>query len=592
MAEKSSPVSITEPQQVHQKPTQEKNPLLSESSRWWLKLLLQPLLLLLFLMMSFVVLGLLQQSGLLTDSGSDTPTANGDKQATVKSYICPMMCTPPSAKPGRCPVCAMELVPAASGNNQTGRSVVIDPAARRVTGIETVTVENSIANHVIESIGKLDYDEGGRRTLAAYVDGRIEQLYADYTGVRVAEKDTLAVLYSPKLYSAQVELLLALRSQEKSQSGTLGRIAVVNKNLERSARQRLTELGMTKNQIDAVEQNGRADSRLPLLAPTSGTVIHKGVVEGQYVSEGDTIYELADLSNVWLMLELFPEDAALVRYGVRVRTELQSLPGQYFKGRVAFIDPVVDPRTRTVGVRVVMPNPDGLLRIGDFATATIKVPLGSTDAMYDPELAGQWISPRHPHIVSDKPGTCSICFMPLVPATSLGFTDDPSLNKGVLVVPRDAVLSAGSKSVVYVETEPGHFEIRNVVLGPVVENGIVIADGLEVGEAVARKGNFLIDSQMQLVGNPSLIDPSIATSVADASKTTVLPIELGDLPPIGPMSMVPSHNSEVDGSIPPIGTMKIAEPSSSSDQKDGASIPPMGEMKLADPPVAIPGGAP
>ena len=547
-----------------------------DSMRWWIKLFLQPLLLLIFLVTTFFVLGVLQQMGLLKDATTTLVTDLDNQTEDSTSYICPMMCTPPSSKPGRCPVCAMELVAAASGNNQgDGRSIVIDSVARRVAGIETVTVEKVMAHHVIESIGELEYDEGGRKTLAAYVDGRIEQLYADYTGVKVSEKDTLAVLYSPKLYSAQVELLLAVRAREKSQGGTLARVAEINENLERSVRQRLIELGMTKNQIDAVERSGRADSRLPLLAPTNGTVVKKGVVEGQYVSEGDTIYELADLSNVWLMLQLFPEDAALVRYGVKVRTELQSLPGQYFEGRVAFIDPLVDPRTRTVGVRVVIPNPDGVLRIGDYAIAAIEVPLGSADAMYDPELVGRWISPRHPHIMSDEPGNCSICAMPLVPATTLGFTNDPSLNKGVLVVPRDSVLSAGNKSVVYVESKPGHFEIRNVVLGPVVEDGIVIVDGLKAGEEVARKGNFLIDSQMQLVGNPSLIDPSIATSVTDVSRTTVKPIELGDLPPIGPMSVPPSDVSTSDGSASPVGTMRLAEPSPSSDeknlQKDGVS---------------------
>ena len=569
---------------------QERKPL-RDAFRWWVKLFVQPLLFLVFLMMSFVALGLLQQVGLLTDSEGLVTTGADNNTSASTSYICPMMCTPPSAKPGRCPVCAMELVPATSGTDQSdGRSIVIDPASRRVAGIETVKVESVLANHVIESIGKLDYDESGRKTLAAYVDGRIEKLYADYAGVKVTEKDTLAVLYSPKLYSAQVELLIALRAKEKSQSGTLSRVAAVNENLEQSARQRLTELGMTKNQIDAIEQNGRADSRLALLAPTSGTVVKKGVVEGQYVSEGDTIYELADLSSVWLMLELFPEDAALVRYGMRVKTELQSLPGQYFEGRVAFIDPIVDPKTRTVGVRVVMKNPDGFLRIGDFATATIEVPLGSTDAMYDPELAGRWISPRHPHITSDEPGTCSICSMPLVPATSFGFTDDPSSKNGVLVVPRDAVLSAGSKSVVYVETEPGHFEIRNVILGPVVNSGIVIADGIKEGEEVARKGNFLIDSQMQLVGNPSLIDPTIATSVAEVSKTLVKPIELGELPPIGPMTMAPSDNSDIDSSIPPIGAMKNPEPAPSTHGEDVLSIPPAGRMKLAEPLAPLPEG--
>ena len=142
-------------------------------------------------------------------------------------------------------------------------------------------------------------------------------------------------------------------------------------------------------------------------------------------------------------------------------------------------------------------------------------------------------------------------------------------------------------------SKAGHFEIRNVVLGPVVEDGIVIADGLQAGEEVARKGNFLIDSQMQLVGNPSLIDPTIATSVTDVSRTTVKPIDLGDLPPIGPMSVPPSDGSAPDDSGSPTQTMRLAEPSFSSGEENGPSIPPVGEMKLADPPaMSVPGVAP
>ena len=183
--------------------------------------------------MTFFVLGVLQQMGLLTDANAPLVSDLDNKTEDSTSYICPMMCTPPSLKPGRCPVCAMELVAAASGNNQAdGRSIVIDSVARRVAGIETVTVEKIMAHHAIESIGELEYDQGGRKTLAAYVDGRIEQLYADYTGVKVSEKDTLAVLYSPKLYSAQVELLLALRARENSQGGTLARVAEINEILE------------------------------------------------------------------------------------------------------------------------------------------------------------------------------------------------------------------------------------------------------------------------------------------------------------------------------------------------------------------------
>lgn len=541
---------------------------------WWLKLVLQPLLLLLFLTTAFIILGIVQQQGWLRGVGLDAEGAGNHAHAAGTSYICPMMCTPPSPKPGRCPVCGMELVPVAAGSRATdGRSVLIDPVARRVAGIETVTARRTVATHVIESIGMLDYDEGGRKTLAAYVDGRIEQLYADYTGVDVAEDDTLAVLYSPKLYSAQVELLLARKARDESIGGQLPRVSTVNDNLLRSARQRLVELGMTDAQIDALVQRGTADSRLALLAPTSGTVVQKAVVEGQYVSEGDTIYELADLSHVWLMLELFPDDAALVRYGVRVRAEIQSLPGRFFDGRVAFVDPLVDPRTRTVGVRVVMQNPEGLLRVGDFASATIEVPLGGGTAIFDPELAGRWISPRHPHITASEPGSCPVCDIPLVPATELGFTDNPDITPDVLVVPRDAVLNAGSHSVVYVETEPGRFELRNVVLGPVNGSDIVIREGVEEGEQVARKGNFLIDSQMQLVGNPSLIDPTVAAPPADT------PSSPPDLPPMGPMRLPEADTPSSVPPVPAVAPMRPDEPTPA--EPNTPPLPTAGSMRLA-----------
>ena len=179
----------------------------SQTGRWWLAVILQPLLFLIILTVGFLVLGMVQRLGGLTGADTDASTP---AVATGGSYICPMMCTPPSPAPGRCPVCGMKLVPArADGNQGDGRAVEISPAARRVAGIETVAVQARPGIRPIQAIGVLDYDEGGRKRLTAYVDGRIEKLFADYTGVDVAKGDTLALLYSPKLYSAQVELLLA-----------------------------------------------------------------------------------------------------------------------------------------------------------------------------------------------------------------------------------------------------------------------------------------------------------------------------------------------------------------------------------------------
>jgi len=416
----------------------------------------------------------------------------------------------------------MELVPTVARGNKDPIAIQLDPAARRIANINTVAVTSAPAHRTIRVVGELSYDEGALKTLSAYVDGRLESMYADYTGVVVRKGDKLALVYSPRLYSSQVEFLLAKKAVERSRDGTLVRVAESSRSRYNSARQRLTELGMTSDQIEQLEKTEKANNRLHLAAPISGTVIEKIASEGQYVKEGQAIYKLADLTNLWLMLKLFPDDAAKVRFGQRVEAEVQSLPGKSFVGRVAFVDPNVDPKTRTVGIRVVIPNKDGLLRVGDYAKATITVPFSASldGKIYDPELANKWISPRHPHVIESAAGKCRVCGFDLVPASQLGFTDEPRAVEEALVVPRHAVLMAGKHSVVYVETKPGRFEIRKVVLGPNIDDKIVILRGVERGEMVATTGNFLIDSQMQLAGNPSLIDPNKAKPTVAKSKSS------------------------------------------------------------------------
>ncbi len=448
-----------------------------ESRRWWIKLFVQPLLLLAAGAALIVGLGVAQRLGWISAGGGSGGDQAASSSGDTRTYICPMLCTPPQIGPGRCPVCEMELVAAASGGGSTdSRSVQVDPAARRVANIRTVAVKSAALTRTIRAVGELNYDEGSLKTISAYVDGRLDRLYADYTGVVVEQGDHLALVYSPRLYSGQVELLLAKKARDESQSATLQRVFQSNRDMYESTKQRLIELGMTRQQIEQLEASGEANSRVHLCAPISGTVIKMYATEGQYVKEGQAIYELADLSTVWLMLELFPEDAAAIRYGQKVEAQVQSLPGRKFTGRVAFVDPTVDSIKRTVGVRVVIPNDDGLLRVGDYAKATIQTPLAGGES---------------------------------------------------LIVPRKAVLLAGSDSVIYVETEPGRFEIRNVVLGARSGDQIVVLKGLEEGEQVAVSGNFLIDSQMQLAGNPSLIDPTKAEPLFE------IEFEEGNLPPIG-----------------------------------------------------------
>ena len=402
----------------------------------------------------------------------------------------------------------MDLAPMKSGGGGGPQlSLQIDPAARRLANIQTVAVKSKRVQQTVRSIGKLAFDESRQKTISAYVDGRIEKLHVDFKGTIVAKGDHMALLYSPELYAAQVEYLVT-RKSEKTQSSATTVLRGERLNLKESAREKLIELGMTPEQIIQLEKRNRAETRMQICAPIGGTVIEKLKREGDYVKTGEPIYRIADLTTVWLMLELFPEDAAKVRYGQNVEAEVQSLPGEVFVGRVAFLDPFVDDKTRTVRVRVEILNPDRRLRPGDYATAKVVIPVQRSGPIYDPVLAGKWISPRHPQVICDEPGCCPLSSKDLVSTEQYGYAKDSSGMNNSLVVPRDAVLMAGAHSIVYVETKPGHFEIRRVTLGSLSEQEAVVVQGVREGENVVTSGNFLVDSQMQLAGNPSIIDPS------------------------------------------------------------------------------------
>lgn len=451
--------------------------------------------------------GLAQKAGWLTKHESAPSSTSPTSTGSV--YTCPMHPQIRQPTPGRCPICGMELVPAASGAaNLDELAVRIEPAQRRLANIQTAPVESGPIAATLQTVGAIAIDESRQATISAYVDGRIERLFADYTGVDIKKGDHLAVVYSPQLYSAQVEYLEARRAL--ASAGNLAGMRQAQEGLAANTRQRLREFGMTEEQLAELEKSGQAQSRLTIYAPQGGTVIEKLAVEGNYVKAGDPIYRIAELSTVWLMLKLFPEDAGRIRFGQRVDAVVQSLPGETLVGRVAFIDPTVDPKTRTAGVRVELLNEQRRLRPGDYAEARITLPIGPQGNVYDADLANKWISPMHPQIVRSDPGQCPICGMDLVPTSRYGFSNDPVPQPSSISVPRSAVLLAGGNSVVYAETQPGRFEIRPVKVGPILRDRIVILDGLKAGEQVATSGNFLIDSQMQLAGKPSLIDPTRA----------------------------------------------------------------------------------
>lgn len=487
--------------------------------RWWLqKLMSAGLALGVGLILIFSV-GVAQRLGWIV-AGENTIGATVGQKLDQTTHTCPMHPQIRQPGPGRCPICGMALVTAATGAADLDElAVTIETAQRRLANIQTDVVRRGPLSDTIRTVGAIAIDESRMATIPSYIDGRIERLFADYTGVDVNKDDHLAVIYSPELYSAQVEYSESRKSLAKVTGGTLAIVRETQAKLVASSRQRLVELGMTEEQIAQLEKDEEPKSRLTIYSPIGGTVIEKLAVDGKYVKAGEPIYRIANLTTVWLVLELYPGDAARIRFGQQVEAEIQSLPGRTLNGRVAFVDPTVDSKKRTVGVRVEFLNEDRLLKPGDYAQAKIFLPIGDKGEVYDVDLAGRWISPMHPQIIRDEPGDCPICGMDLVPTTRYGYSETPVAQPSSLYVPRSALLMAGTNSVVYVETDPGRFEIRSVVLGPVLRDRVVILGGLKQGEKVATAGNFLIDSQMQLAGKPSLIDPTKAIAKQAERKT-------------------------------------------------------------------------
>lgn len=490
--------------------------------RWWVSKLVGPALFLAAGILLLTGLGVAQRYGWLTsDAGSSQAAATVD---TI--HTCPMHPQIRQPEMGRCPICGMELVPAAAASgSEDGLSITIPSAQRRLANIQVARVERSPVTATLRTVGEIAIDESRMATISSYASGRLERLFADYTGVTVAAQDHLAVIYSPELYAAQVEYLQSRKTVSRSSGATLDAVRQTQQKLLKNSRQKLVELGMQDWQLEELETSGEAKSRLTIYSPVGGTVTEKLAMDGKYVEAGEPIYRIADLSTVWLMLELYPEDAARVRYGQRVEAEMQSLPGQLFNGRVAFVEPTVDRSKRTVGVRVEFLNDDRTLRPGDYANATVYLQIGQRGEVYDADLAGRWISPMHPQIISDQPGQCSICGMDLVPTSRYGYAPQPVAQPTALHIPRSALLMAGESSVVYVEQEPGRFEVRVVTVGPILGDKVVVLSGLREGELVATAGNFLIDSQMQLAGKPSLIDPTRAIAAKEERNT---PLELAE----------------------------------------------------------------
>jgi len=349
---------------------------------------------------------------------------------------------------------AMAGMPGMGGGGTEGAErelVHLTPAQARAMGVTYTVVERGPLERTIRTVGQIVPAESRLAEVTTKIDGFVDRLFVDATGVTVRRGAALLTLYSPMLVSAQEELLAAQRLAASVDSSRDIEAWHNAQTLFQAARKRLTYWDISPEQIDRLERSGDITKTLTFTAPLDGVVLEKMIVAGQAVTAGMKLYRLADLSTVWIEGDVFEQDVGLIRVGAPARVELSAYPGRSFTGHVSFVSPVLQVETRTNRVRVELPNPAGALRPGMFATLVFDARVG---------------------------------------------TD-------VLNVPADAVVMTGVRNLVFVVGPDRALEAREVTLGGRAAGRVEILDGVKAGERIVASGNFLVDAESRLGGGSS-----------------------------------------------------------------------------------------
>jgi membrane fusion protein, copper/silver efflux system len=375
----------------------------------------------------------------------------------------------PNGDVPKCPICGMPLsirVKGAAAKLPEGITarVQLSPDRIQLAGIKTVPVEYRAAGRETKTVGYIAYDERRLSRIVSRVEGYVEKLYVDETFAIVHKGDPLAEIYSPELFSTARELVLATRD------ATAADMAV-------AARNKLRLLGVSQEEIDGIAASGKASPRLVIRSPQSGYVVEKKIVKGAAVEAKMTLFEVADLSTVWVEADVYEKDIPFLKVGQKVEATVEAWPNRVFDGRLALIYPRLDTATRTNRIRFELDNARGELRPGMFAAVRIKTPLESVEPFKS---------------LAAKSGR-------VVTVDSSGAAAQPVYE--FLSVPEGAVIDTGSQKVVYVERDPGVFEGVQVELGPRDGDYYPVVKGLKRGDKVAAAGAFLIDAETRL--NPA-----------------------------------------------------------------------------------------
>lgn len=352
-------------------------------------------------------------------------------------------------EPGQCPLCGMDLIPLSEDDGGGELSIKMSPTAMQLANVVTDKVQKSVPKKEIRLNGKVALDETEVFTLSSHIPGRIERLMVNYTGETVHQGQVLAYVYSPALITAQEELFEAFKIKDKQAS------------LYEASIEKLKNWKLTEAQINQILHEGKVQELFPVLADQSGVVLEKKVKVGDYLKKGQTMYVTSNLEQLWVLLDVYEKDLQWVKKGDVVQFEVQSFPGEKLEGKVTFVDPMVNAKTRVAKARIEIQNRGIRFKPDMFVSGVLESPLNT--------------------------------------------------NKEVLNIPKSAVMWTGKRSIVYVKDETTSFmafQMRQVDLGSLIGEHYVVLSGLELGEEIAVHGTFSIDAAAQLAGKPSMMNLS------------------------------------------------------------------------------------
>ena len=379
------------------------------------------------------------------------------EQGGETAWTCSMHPQIRQNEPGDCPICGMDLIPLQEEDAGVGsQAVYMSENAMRLANVQTMQVGAEAANRKIRLNGRVTVDERKVYAQTTHIPGRIERLMVNFTGEEVKRGQALATVYSPEMITAQEELLQAYAIRESQPE------------LFQAAKEKLRSWRIGENQINRIIETGRANENFTITADVAGIVTEKLVDLGDYVERGMPLYEIADLSTVWVLFDLYESNMSWIEEGSTVEFTVASIPRETFEGEIDFIDPVVNRQTRVATARVEVDNSNGRLKPEMFVSGVVDNPVGA--------------------------------------------------GSNELTVPRSAVLWTGKRSVVYVKQNSGNrttFNLREVVLGPSLGESYVISAGLKPGEEIVVNGAFTVDAAAQLAGKPSMMNPDLDNGSMD-----------------------------------------------------------------------------